>query len=79
MYPEEDFFPFVFDASPPPTPHLPQPVPGLQWVKQSLIVNDAMIAVDWKKRGRFGSGRVLLCVYYRAVRLFRSVLLTERL
>ena len=31
---------------PPPTPHLPQPVPGLQWVKQSLIVNDAMMAVD---------------------------------
>ena len=46
---------------------------------QSVIVNDAMIAAECKKRGRGGSGRVLFCCYYRTVHLFRSILLTERL
>ena len=44
-----------------------------------IIVNDAMIAAEWKKRARGGSGRVLFCWYYRTVHLFRSVLLNERL
>ena len=44
-----------------------------------IIVNDAMIAAEWKKRARGGLGRVLFCWYHRAVHLFRSVLLNERL
>ena len=44
-----------------------------------IMVNDAMIAAEWKKRARSGSGRVLFCWYYRTVHLFRSVLLNERL
>ena len=56
-------------------------------VKQSAKVNDPMIAVEWKKRGRLGSsramndlnatrpsllGRVLLLYYCRAVYNFAS-------
>lgn len=43
------------------------PIPVIQWVKWSVMVNHPMVVKDWRKWGRFGSFKILFSHYYCAV------------